>query len=324
MKVWLIIVLLLSTQITCSKYPVGLPNCGNSCFMNAAIQVLYAMDGLREFFLDKKNIKTYQNNELIKDFADLLHAMDSASPDLNKKTCAFYSKHIATTATIAGGSDTGQVIELILQAAGKSNDTSVRTRFHNLIVNTLSLETVTTEESVVSPGSFFKLVVTIPEDKFLHLEEFLPDALVNITQFEGGFAKETTTQMGRYVIFQLNWDPWKTKQFDQKMLIPQTIIPAYYSATIRGRYHLLAVIFHVGVSRQAGHYYSYVKSQNAWFKCNDWKVKPEVPYFAFHDLYHIWPSTARPIVLVYEQDLFTNALENITLELSTLANVLNA
>ena len=67
-------------NINIPKKSKGLPNCGNSCFMNSVLQMLYSIDGFREKILNYN-----KNNEIIEQLSHIFQLLEISNKKIKEK-----------------------------------------------------------------------------------------------------------------------------------------------------------------------------------------------------------------------------------------------
>ncbi len=263
MKLFYIVLTLLTHISFNAKPPIGFPQCGNSCYMNSTIQILYAMEELKQFIINNKDL--YNKSTIARDFTNLLETIDTRNLEkIGEKISNFYLTHININFE---QDDAGSTLEKIFQSLTNIPEPK-KSSINRLITQT----TVTLSYGggifyhdnigtpnilLLNPGSTTKMLENIKqyEEKTELQEYYTPqDEIVKGTEIV------TLTKTAHYLMFKIKWDIYPT----EKPQIPEHI--AYNSTQ---KYSLIAAIIHMGISITSGHYIAFVKKNNTWYKCSD-------------------------------------------------------
>lgn len=315
MKLFYIILTLLTHISFNAKPPIGFPQCGNSCYMNATIQTLYAMKELKQFIIDNKAL--YNKSTIALDFANLLETIDTRNLEkIGEKISNFYLTHININFEQA---DAGSTLQKIFQSltnipepkkSGINRLITQTTRIQSYGENVLYDDSIGTPNILLlNPDSTTKMLENIEkyQEKTEIPEYYSPQGIIKGTEIE------TLTKTAHYLIFRIAWKENSTEK-------PQIPVHIAYNST--QKYNLIAAIVHMGTSITSGHYIAFVKTNNTWYKCNDAFITEEKPFILNPGT--TWPTNQRPLILVYERDELPSTLTNTSNELSIIANTLES
>jgi ubiquitin C-terminal hydrolase len=265
--------------------PAGLSNIGNSCFMNASLQNLYALDQLTDRLLDRKATNLYKENTYGGEYLNFLELMRTSSKNVLVPRSLCYR----------GWAKLGYA-----PLSQQDNDEFITSLLSELIVLDKNdplekLLAIQLQAFInLEPSASTKLLVlsiaparkTLAEclSSFFGVEkiEYINEKTKKI-EIRDKVEKIITT--GQYLIIHLKrnqqgQDP-KTKRFE---LTKNTTAVSFPVAGLNLNafalpgvqlplYKLKGITIHAGSAR-GGHYTGYVRSGNQWYFVNDADVTP--------------------------------------------------
>jgi ubiquitin C-terminal hydrolase len=304
--------LLISSSLIASK-PIGLKNVGNSCFINAALQCLLAIDELTATVLEKS--KSYYTAEsvsaLYKDLLEELSKTEKATYDPS----LFAQKGWQILCTQRGTQqDAAEFIDCLFKHLSDQDiDPSIRTKLPVYLETKqpktdLSELFMALESSTIIPARLAcRPQKKIEQCSMLHLSldlsskdlsqcltsYFVPDFLQGKNQYKLGpglFVDAikflTLTHTPLYLALDLKrvsnvLTPLKTFYYAKlssalSFPLENLALTPYIDnslSTGHEHYSLASFIVHSG-SAFAGHYTAYVKKNNQWYYCNDETITP--------------------------------------------------
>lgn len=272
----------------------GLINIGNSCYMNASLQLLFLIPELRDLINKGKN-----NKPLLKCLYDVL--LDPARIK-NQKTALF-----ALREQIFGQKPPGILI-------GRIDDQKDAHEFLQFILDELGWSPVKTKSHIktedgerdIDYHQLHHISIALSENvltfqdalnKYLGSEEMVADG-VKVEPLENKYMKWTKTiqfvEPPPYLIVQL-----KRFQYDENNHVSNKIIqPIHFpkdgvvTVPVQDKnqeYEIIAYVNHLGMTMNEGHYTTDVKilDKNAWINFNDDKVKQMTPENPEKDAYMV-------------------------------------
>ena len=291
--------LLLVPNFLFAKKPVGLPNCGASCYLNSVMQNLYNMTLLRELVIQNKNI--YKPNSAAIDFIELMEQMKTAQKIKSEYILEIYHnlmEHLTHSVsdiqvpqfTKGRQEDAQEFLSALLDnisstdiAGNKNQANGIKNLYffnqHKQIIIPVTNEKMSPR---IEPSAILSLpiqstdknLVDILGHYFLepeHLEEYTDQQTGIKYNTPGNLVKRITRisylpeyLMVQLVVFELDL----TTGERHKILTPITISPQldlkpYVDNPMREKntvYELIGISVHMGSSIQSGHYIAYVKT----------------------------------------------------------------
>ncbi len=263
------------------KNPIGMRNCGSSCFMNSTLQALITMNRLTEYLISQENaFKAGSVSKALISIFELYNASNTTldieimQPFYDKVTSTFFNNNVRQEDAVEFwdllyehliGRDL-QVNELDKIKIIAQIDQLIGIKEYKKLITPNGY--ITEEELIVS-----KLLVNLksqdPSRKYINnIQEGIIQTLyeeINLDQY-------TRTPLGMYLIAALHIfeeDDYgnRIKNKERINLIEQIQLPT-------GSYDCLAIVCHQGDSFVAGHFATYVQRPSGWFFCNDSIVTP--------------------------------------------------
>lgn len=275
--------------------PAGLSNIGNSCFMNASLQNLYALDELTNRLLDRKSTGLYKENTYGGEYLNFLELMRTSTKNVLVPRSLCYR----------GWAKLG-----FAPLTQQDNDEFITSLLDELIV--LDRNDPLERLLAVKLQAFINLepsaqsnllVLSIAPSKNtldLCLQDFFKVEPIELRNEKTGKMEkkekvEKIVSTGQYMIIHLKrntpgQDP-KTKQFELRKIVTPISFPVndlnLNAYAIPGvslpKYRLKGITIHAGSAR-GGHYTGYVRYGNQWYFVNDAEVKaistPEIERIA--------------------------------------------
>ncbi len=295
----------------------GLTNTGNSCFINAAVQCIFAMERLTSAALLYQDM--YIPHSTAKGLIDTIRksqqSLQKAPLDMEKFSVQAWN---GIGAPLYTQQDSGELLQALLNGL-ISDDIKPMIKKDFLCDNTgepptelSTLFKITLRSQLRSPLHNFTgrtalepsnaLTISIhPGDFTLYqsLKHFFDEEQIDFTLSSGKVIQPLKStviaQLGHYLIINLKrnysfFNPWENKleivrdanalSFPMYNLILNPYLHA--SCENKNSYNLLALILHEG-SAAGGHYTAYKKIGEQWYSCNDSTVKP-VPVKTIEDI----------------------------------------
>lgn len=294
----------------CEACPIGLPNCGNTCWMNAGLQCLFAMDDFNnEVF---KN--SYPENSVAEAYKKLYTAYKE-KPSIQSDIQPFITT-LNQNARFTGGEmqDAQEGITKIIESLASVEKVKAKIIIEEAKTKykgTTQIDTVTTETQYMLP-----VPVNTKDDSFnISLENYFKPEKIPGYEFSDktrGTLTRTThiKKASEYLLVHLLSFEY-TGAGAQKIMIqydlPLTLNIKPYSMKSAQldslEYDLHAVVAHAGVTAHGGHYIALIKKGTQWYHCDDTDIKkipaPQVLGF-------------QPYVLFFKRHE-QQSLENLTL-----------
>jgi ubiquitin C-terminal hydrolase len=298
-KIFIIAYFLFTLLSILNSQPPLIPNCGETCYLNAATQALFAISPLTQFLKENKDI--YPKNSLESNY-QLLIAGFQPLKEPNRAVLKKYAKlggdMISKLAKLSGQEDASEFFgELVNQL--RTNGTENAKSF---ISNLLGIFQRTTIECPLNEASFIASdkvatdyyltlpVVTIEGEKLRTLErclqeytteEILDDPLnYYFYEAEDKYLADCKKQIKLLHLSPILIIGLKRYAFDRtegivkkinhaiKIPLEIDMQPYLVEPQSNSYYNLIAIVMHQGTAK-GGHYVAYVKYKNNWYLCND-------------------------------------------------------
>jgi ubiquitin C-terminal hydrolase len=300
------------------RKPIALKNVGSSCFMNAALQVAYAMHDVTSALYQEADI--YKAMSLSEAYITLLSAFLYAEVDKEGLDSSTFSmrgwKQIKDRPRRQA--DANEFLAELLRCLAYKDIQEGQNNFDDEHLSDLAKlfyvvarskayafhEELGFYESESRAELIPTLALPVEEDHTTLtqcLESFFKPAGENVLVHDAvrvvGERHTFLESIGRYVICSLDRESFIPRENDDELpeyhrnsnpvsfeLYNQSFDKYFIhkEATVQGNYELIGVIMHSG-SAVSGHYTSYVKSGNQWYYCNDAEITP----MNEHDMYLI-------------------------------------
>ena len=303
------LLLLISTSISISPIlsgkPIGLRNCGNSCFFNAALQSILTMDSLTQALMKED----YLPRSISSTFKQFLCWLDNTNrPVLSVDLLAHQSWRLLDSAPYSQ-QDAEEFVSALLNKLLDEDSTprssSPSTESSKLICTTLTSHIGTKEH--IEPFPLLSLPIK-PGDSCLNqcLDHFFAAELVSLrhkTLYKQYSVKETP----HYLLFGLKRTYYDTgtqnlAKHRERISFPLVglNLRPYEEEPTSKQYSLIAIIMHEG-SATCGHYIAYVKQAHQWYFCNDSQIHPVTNQQMQMIVQQGSAYRALPTLLIYEQ-----------------------
>ena len=256
----------------------GLENCGNTCFMNASLQILLHTPPIASYFAPmqlQSNIPPHEKKaqDIVHAFHQLFQAysMQDSTPhpgemaDLLPSVISGYSNQHRTQ------EDAQEYISFILDifTSHTSIPNFLRGAYRNTITHKQNKKTTYNTETF----TVVQLPVPPTKHKLIDLFEILqePEDLGTQTKKIEIFS---LPENPAYLFLQLrrfNYDLASGKSTKIHTIVdipPQFFLKAAAEKTARS-FSLYGVVIHHGNSPHAGHYFAFIKKGEKWFEAND-------------------------------------------------------
>jgi len=322
------------------RKPVALKNIGNSCFMNAAVQVVFAMHDLTSLALAQCN--DYRKGSLAQTYCNLIPTLmhsDIPKDGLDLSALCFLGWHQLNEFP-GKQADAGEFLVELLECLTNKDleksslqeplDEELHIDLLQLLeVNTAHLSTMyilgleQNYQNITQRESSIHLSLPI-EDSHTMLEEVLQsyfkttDTPTCYTPAGHSVIQKQRTILEKtspYVICTLNRTDYVKMEKQEASSSIRRNNPISFSLYERSFtqyfsdkdldkefYELIGIIMHNGTA-SSGHYTAYVKSGNQWYYCNDETIKPmnELEVFEIAQQGHGVAKNTIPTTLVYER-----------------------
>jgi ubiquitin C-terminal hydrolase len=260
----------------------GLLNIGNSCYMNSAIQLLVAAKDLTELVLSSENNNFYKNflQEYYLDKDVTREELIEEIPKEMKKldvSCSIFTE--------GKQQDANEFITYFINILKKNID---KNKFNELL-NIGTTQIITCNNCPYqSENSEFSQILQLSLPGITELiKPTLMNFINNFSKIEtlndwncdncknlGGTKKINITTLPKYLYIQLNRFDYNTEQttkIENEIIIPNILNINELTEKDNQGYHykLQGFIRHIGTTIDRGHYISYIKNNNKWFKIND-------------------------------------------------------
>lgn len=281
-------------QCSYARIPVALENFGNSCYTNAAIQVMSNMSNLSDLLI--KNEKLFSNTALISSYIalvknsaskqDILDALKNFYTIVGNMFAAQYHESACGQQTAA------EVCDLIVGELA-SNSTKVFSKELDALINWQQESTVADARNISRKKSERNFKILLPlKDAEERIISHLQDALIEFQKKEKldkcltGLTPPCTKQLqlvtsAQYLLCELQRTGYSATyeliKYEHPVTIPLTLTlnRAWFAGEISPsqlNYELIGIITHGG-GATSGHYTAYIKNQyeqpSHWYYCND-------------------------------------------------------
>lgn len=273
--------------------PLGLNNLGNSCFMNASLQNLVALDDLSDALLKRFNTDYYPQNSFADEYVNFINAMRSSSSNTLEPRAVCMRGWQRMGFAPLSQQDNDEFISFLFVDLFKDTD-PIRKLLE------IKLQTfLDGKPSLPDPGSNPKaaeLLLSVPANKET-LDANVKEFFAVEKGVEYGYPPKPTDKQekivstSKYLIIHLKRNVAKidpaTKQpmfdNDDRMIMEKITTPISFPTqnldlnayAIQGTklplYRLKGIVIHTGSAR-GGHYYGYVRYGNQWYEVNDSQV----------------------------------------------------
>lgn len=276
----------------------GLQNFGNSCYFNSSIQLIKPIiDGLSNQMIDidtqhlEDYYHTYTNsNNLRKKYIDICHKLHSNGAQM----------------------DCGESLRIILDNLGNKAKYNFSVKFKNVLsCNNCNLHYILNEErEEIDSVLISNALNNVRNNKLINFSNFLRSVLEKeptqdtqycLKEFKNYHKKckcctdhivkqVVLTDMPKYLLIdtqRTNFSIYGSKSSSCLQIAKnfQITTPANLkkkcekndSENIINSYDLSGIIVHYG-SIDGGHFFSYVKENNIWYKCNDNKISKIIDF----------------------------------------------
>lgn len=257
--------------------PAGLSNIGNSCFMNASLQNLYALDQLTNRLLERKETGLYKEHTYGGEYLNFLSLMRTSTKGVLVPRALCYRGWAKLGFAPLTQQDNDEFITSLLSEVIVNENDPLAQLLQIQLQSFVDLEPS-------APSTFFVLSIPPQQNTLdLCLQDFFSVEKVE----SAGKIKEKVEKIvstGQYLIIHLKrnvagQDP-KTKQFALRKIDTPISFPvsnlnlnAYAVPGVQlPAYKLKGITIHAGSAR-GGHYTGYVRYGNQWYFVNDSEVK---------------------------------------------------
>lgn len=303
-----------------AKPPIGLANCGNSCYMNSVLQLLYAMPKFKNSLLlywghfspdsrlgqlywlfremdesDKTSFTMQRMTEARDAFIEknMHNLQDDAGTFINKLIKEFTSYFVQSIQD-----DLKKHLEWKFEEIDTYNDQVIKK----------TIKDPTYIKQVTFTTDFSKIIEHINGKPFTFPIYQLNDGrkVANVIR------KTITTQLPPNALIRITL---KNENLGQKVVIPTTIELLENEKPFL--YNLIGGIVHIGTTIAGGHYIAYVKHDDIWYECNDAVITQKKPFF-INPKTTEWPANYRPTILLYERDECASTLSTLATNLAVI------
>lgn len=273
--------------------PHGLSNLGNSCFMNASLQNLSALDDLSTELLKRWNAGYYEQNSFADEYINFLHAVRSSSEKVLQPRAVCMRGWARMGFAPLSQQDNDEFINFLLGDLFNDKDPVrklIEIRLQTFMNGNALLQDPGAKP--IAPG----LLLTVPANQptldanlqeFFAVEKGVPygyppkpsdkqEKIVNTSQYLIIHLKRNVAKLDpqtKYPMFDANDRMIMTKIVDPISFPTQNLDLNPYA--IPGArlpfYRLKGIVIHTGTAR-GGHYYGYVRYGNQWYLVNDSQV----------------------------------------------------
>lgn len=279
------------------RNPHGLANIGNSCFMNASLQNLYALDELSTELLKRLNGNYYPPNSFADEYINFINSMRTSSQQVLEPRAVCMRGWQRMGFAPLSQQDNDEFINFLLGDLLKDSADPLR----KLIEIRLQTFFTPPDPQLGEPKPTSEFLLSVPATK-AKLEENIRDFFAVEKGVERGYPKqpggpvpkvdkqEKIVSTGKYLMIHLKrnvpqLDKNNQVMFDanDQMILKKLAQPISFPITnlnlnayaIPGvrlpLYHLRGIVIHAGSAR-GGHYTGYVRYGNQWYFVNDSQV----------------------------------------------------
>lgn len=272
--------------------PAALPNCRNSCYMNATLQALYNVKPLTDFLLQGAN--PYAPNSLPYAYVELIRAFKKNHT--TKFSCTANPLKLVHTRTLAlmgsacAQEDATEYLTRLLDALIERGTPRTKEQINQIFG--ISIRTHITCPQGYESNSNEPVAVYLPitiatynhnfrDDLQAYfapelLEEYRPEN--SAVSYSYTCSKQfQITGLPQMLIVGLNRYDANRNKINAKVVMPAVLDLAPYmvNQSDQGVYQLIAAVVH-GDGAGVGHYWAYVYhvDSNKWYKCNDAVITP--------------------------------------------------
>lgn len=347
----------MSNQSYDYKSPCALKNFGNTCYINAIIQVFWNTPEIRNFFLAYKIPTNNASSSIVAHIALLFKAIYSQENIADERMLHDFCNKIKAFGSF--GMQQQDVHELYVKliaamreidAFNTINDATDKATipFCDFLIKTRTsssyeINAELHEDATLEP--IFSIGIPVDYTKQLSIKDildryFAQDKIEEAQRIQQLFIDKK--QLPSYLGIQI-------KRFDgtSKNLMPLEIPeilnmrPYCLESTEDIYYSLYAIVVHDGLLLNNGHYYTYIKNQDGWYCCNDDSITPasiteilfpkqaseQTPYLVFYKktqnipLTTQRPASASPEVSLSSKESNNSSKPNYNTVLECLQNI---
>jgi len=313
-----------------AKKPVGIENCGTSCYMNATIQCLYYVRLLVNFLVKERS--NYKVGSPTQELITIFDLLDKSQGIISQDTIGgFYEKIIdplivqRTNLQPLQQQDAQELLNALLEHISnidiQSNEFMIKSDFKKLVefqenptirckdntgtvIHTEKLNP-SLQQLLSLPSAGHTLIDCL--NKHFEAEKLLPPNEVHWCKAPFiGYKTVTLSNLPEIIIIQFKLFDGSGNKVLTPISIPEIVDFSQYTEDKNNnyRYSLTSVAVHGGETIQSGHYWAYVKTDNMWYECNDSAITQKVPDFLGT---HRWNPhqdiTGRPYILFYQKSI---------------------
>ena len=266
----------------------GLDNLGNSCYLNAAIQVLASLPPLSEF-LCHHGLSSAKKTELVETFSTLLCglAIQSSGASLTSSVAAFKKQLGKRDARYNGKAqqDAAECLRTIIDSLHTDlKGSMLSSLFEGRLLNVLTCETCHSVRKQFDPMWSVEMEVmdgtqplTTLRDilKLFSKEEMVEGVVCEVCKSKTAHRKKLSIFTFPNVLV-ISWKRfgYRADGAPQKLTHPISYPLSFQVKNVEGetvQYKLASVINHLG-SVNNGHYMATIRANGGWWRCNDEKV----------------------------------------------------
>lgn len=278
---------------------VGLGNCGNSCYFNAMVQCLIALEPLKQFMRDNEPVYLTDESlgkhyiDFTKCYQEFARKNQSIPAETIKET-SLYDFFVNKQNLGSGQQDVQEVLNLFIGGlepnAHEQHKEKVKQKIQGLFQQQLqSVITCNQCKSESTNGSVYNmLLLNLVSDKPHTIEEclkmFFEAETLNEYSCSTCNSKQDATKQCKIkdiqnapevlviVLLRFKFEQGASKKIDTPVRFPINELRPYPDNPAGPAYELASFISHSGEIK-SGHYIAHVKSSDKWYRCNDSSVE---------------------------------------------------
>jgi|GEM_PF-6830175 len=321
----------------CQSCPIGLTNCGNTCWMNACLQCLFNMEGFNQEVIKVPYPTCSLGASYVTVYKTYTHTKEVLPTTLLDPFITQLNKRMGGTAGVQQDSQEGMTTLLDALLSSKDSEGATQKLLLQESQSIKDLDGTIKTSAPQEPAVYLSLRVSLGQEQYglenlLH-HYFADDPVEWGPELKIHNRKPSLMHLSDYLIITVGIfatdftsDTLQKQKIYWKGTVPEILdMDAFIDAqqkTLPTQYQLIGVVVHMG-GLNSGHYVAYINKNNQWFYCNDDTIHPlssltfsGEPYIIFYKRIGM-PDKLSPVPVSTEQD-FHNLSEDCNTEYELL------